>query len=239
MNHKQIRWIGILSLLALALLLAGCDRSAPPIAAPTNVLSLSMTPSLIPAPTAVPTRVTPGATAVIASTVVPATPTPQRPATTVVPPLSTPLPPATPTPTRVLTGRTMNVKIYLIKLNDNGAAGPKVGCNDSAVGVTRTLPYATTPLTDALKDLLANHDQTYGQSGLYNALYRSRLEVASVSIVNAKATIKLTGNLSLAGECDDPRVEAQLKYTALQFSTVRDVAVFINGKPLSSLLGGK
>jgi hypothetical protein len=48
----------------------------------------------------------------------------------------------------------------------------------------------------------------------------------------------LTGQMSLAGECDDPRFQAQIEYTAKQFPTVKSLAVFVNGKPLSSLLGG-
>ena len=43
---------------------------------------------------------------------------------------------------------------------------------------------------------------------------------------------------ALAGECDDPRFEAQIVYTAKQFSTVKDVAVTINGTPMQDLLGG-
>ena len=247
MNHKRIGFIGAIGLLCFALLLVGCDRAAPPIAEPT-LAALPATTTLIPAPTAAATRPTPGATVAVASTVV-ATPTQPRPAATTVPtvvqPPPTPRPTATPsivlppTPTRVITGRTMTVKLFMIALNDNGAAGPKVGCGDSVVGVPQTLPFSNSPLTDTYKELLAQHDQTFGSSRRYNALYNSRLAVESVSLSGGKATVKLTGTFSLAGECDDPRVEAQLTQTALQYSTVKDVAIFINGKPLSSLLGGR
>ena len=41
------------------------------------------------------------------------------------------------------------------------------------------------------------------------------------------------------GECDDPRVEAQINQTALQFSTVKDVSVFVNGQALQDALSLK
>jgi spore germination protein GerM len=152
--------------------------------------------------------------------------------------VNTPVPvPAT--PTRVITGRTLTVKAYMIARGDGGASGTKVGCGDSAVAVNRILPYTTTPLTDAMKELLTIHDQFYGQSGLYNALHSSRLQVASASLVGGVATIRLTGTTSLAGDCDDPRFEAQLKLTAMQFATVHVVNIYINGKPLSCVIGGK
>ena len=76
----------------------------------------------------------------------------------------------------------------------------------------------------------------YGESGLYNALYQSDLQVESISLENGKAEIYLTGTMMLGGECDNPRVEAQLKQTALQFSTVQEVSIYINGKLLSEVL---
>jgi hypothetical protein len=43
----------------------------------------------------------------------------------------------------------------------------------------------------------------------------------------------------LGGVCDAPRVEAQIKQTALQFSTVSDVEVFIDDIPLEDVLSQK
>jgi len=43
----------------------------------------------------------------------------------------------------------------------------------------------------------------------------------------------------LGGVCDAPRVEAQIEQTALQFSTVHEVAVFINDVPLEDVLSLK
>jgi hypothetical protein len=43
----------------------------------------------------------------------------------------------------------------------------------------------------------------------------------------------------MGGECDSPRVQAQLEQTVLQFPSVTDVAIFINGKPLAEALSLK
>ena len=126
--------------------------------------------------------------------------------------------------------------IYLIAVDDNGRSGPKIGCNDSVIPVTVDLPPTTAPLTAALERLLALDDQFYGQSGLYNALYQSDLQVEQVTVENGRATIRLTGQLRLGGTCDSPRVDAQIKQTALQFSSVNQVAVFLNGRPLHDVL---
>ncbi|MBE3066905.1 MAG: GerMN domain-containing protein, partial [Chloroflexi bacterium] len=94
-------------------------------------------------------------------------------------------------------------------------------------------------LKAALVALLSVKDQYYGQSGLYNALYQSDLQVETVSIDGGKASVFLTGTLLMGGECDAPRVQAQLEQTVLQFSTVTEAAIFINGKHLADVLSLK
>jgi hypothetical protein len=131
------------------------------------------------------------------------------------------------------------VKIFLIALNDNGAAGKKIGCNDSAIPVNVPLADPAAPLRAALDQLLSIRSQYYGQSGLYHALFRSDLKLEAVTIQNGLATIKLTGALTLGGTCDSPRVLAQLEETALQFSTVKQVNILVNGKKLQDLLSSK
>jgi hypothetical protein len=145
-------------------------------------------------------------------------------------------PSSSPVPTG---GGITRVKIFLIAVDDNGKLGEKIGCGDSVVGVERVIAPTRAPLTAALNDLFSQHDQYYGQSGLYNALYRSNLHILGVSIIGGVATIKLTGTLSLGGVCDDPRVEAQITNTARQFSSVRTVEVFLNGVALKNVLSEK
>jgi hypothetical protein len=155
---------------------------------------------------------------------------------TLLPPTSTGTPiPALPTQTPT----DMTVKVFLIAVEDQGRSGLLVGCGDSTVAVTMHVPYTTGMLRAALESLLAIHDQYYGESGLYNALYQSRLAVGDITINSGTATIHLSGTLTLGGECDSPRVEAQLKQTALQFPAVHSALIFINDRPLEDLLSGR
>jgi Sporulation and spore germination len=164
---------------------------------------------------------------------------------TLVPPVPTnsPLSPTaqalieTPVPTDLPTQHT--VQIFLIAVNDNGQTGILVGCGDSAVPVQIETPPTQGVLKAALVALLSVKDQFYGQSGLYNALYQSDLQVETVSIDSGKASVYLTGTLIMGGECDAPRVQAQLEQTVLQFPTVTEAAIFINGKPLADVLSLK
>ena len=131
------------------------------------------------------------------------------------------------------------VKITLIGIGDNGQSGPLIGCGDSAIPVQAQIEPTQGVLRAALEKLLSIKDQFYGQSGLYDALYQSNLQVESVTITNGKANVQLTGTMQLAGECDNPRVQAQLEDTVLQFPTVTSADIFINGKTLAEALSLK
>ncbi len=131
------------------------------------------------------------------------------------------------------------VKVYLIAVGDNGVSGDLIGCGDSAVAVNVEIAPTQGVLKAAIQSLLSIKTRDYGQSGLYNALYQSSLQLDSVRIENGTATIYLSGSLLLGGECDNPRVEAQLTQTALQFATVRQVSIFINNRPLKDVLSLK
>lgn len=131
------------------------------------------------------------------------------------------------------------VLIFLIAVGDNGQSGSLVGCGDSSVPVQVKTPPTSQVLQAALVSLLSIKDQFYGQSGLYNALYQSDLQVDSVTIVAGKASVYLTGTLLMGGECDIPRVQAQFEQTILQFPTVTEADIFINGKPLADVLSLK
>jgi hypothetical protein len=230
-----MRRLAIIALIIVIPLLAACSLpggGAPSIPTVTPTITFTpipvdagggSTPTETPAPTVTPL---PSLTAPPSATATP-TATPTRAATT----------PPTAAPT--WSGVT-EVQIFLIAVGDNGVSGPLIGCGDSVVGVTRQIPQTRGPLRAAIAELLSIHDQHYGESGLYNALYQSSLAVDSVTIDSSgTATIQLSGTLTLGGECDDPRVEAQIEHTALQFSTVRAVRVTVNGTPLEDLLGGE
>ncbi len=227
------------ALAAMLLLSAGCGgvltiSLETPTAPVTPTLAATEVPTIAAAPTDVPS---PTPAAVEIPTVTPASTNVPSPTPTAVEiPTVTPASTNVPSPTQTLFTQ---VKIFLIALEDNGKSGPAVGCGDSAVGVNRVVAPTNAPLKAALNELLSLHERDYGQSGLYNALHRSDLTLQSATISNGKATIKLTGKLKMGGECDDPRVEAQLTQTALQFSTVSSVEIFVNDTPLKNLLGGR
>jgi hypothetical protein len=133
----------------------------------------------------------------------------------------------------------MSLNIFLIALDDNGRAGPLIGCGDSAVAVAVNIPYTTGVLRAALNALLAIHDPYYGESGLYNSLYQSHLTVGDIILESGMAKIYLNGSVTLGGVCDSPRVDAQIRQTALQFSSVHSAAIFINNHPLEDMLSGR
>jgi hypothetical protein len=210
-------------LLFLALLVTACGRLE---------VSIEQTPTLL--ATLTPQIPTNTATAVITLPTEQVNPT----ATITIPSLT----PVLSTATQVRPSSTavqQTVKIFLIALEDNGQSGILVGCGDSAVPVTVIIPRTQGVLKAALEKLLSIKEQYYGESGLYNALYQSDLQLKSVTIDQGKAIIHLKGTVMLGGVCDAPRVEAQIKQTALQFSTVSDVEVFINDIPLEDVLSQK
>jgi hypothetical protein len=136
-------------------------------------------------------------------------------------------------------GAATTVKVFMLALEDNGKSGKKIGCNDSVIAVERAVPRTTAPLGAAIRELLSIRDRMYGQSGLYNALSQSSLKVDTVGLTNGVAEIRLSGPFKTGGACDNPRIEAQIKETALQFPTVKTVQVFINDAPLDIALSAK
>jgi hypothetical protein len=134
---------------------------------------------------------------------------------------------------------TMKIKLFFIALDDKGKSGKKIGCDDSIVAVERLIPVTTAPLTAALRELFSFRDAQIGKSGLYNALAQSSLKIESVAMIGDRAEIQLSGALKLGGVCDNPRVDAQIKETALQFSNIKSVSVTINGTPLEKILSEK
>jgi spore germination protein GerM len=133
--------------------------------------------------------------------------------------------------------KTTQIKVYLVAAGDNGKNGKKIGCDDSLVSVSRTIPPTAAPLRAALDELLSMPEEfDNGGQQLGNSWKGSDLRVKSVSLTNGKATIQITGQLSIAGVCDEPRITEQIEATARQFPTVKRVSVFINGTPLKQAI---
>lgn len=137
------------------------------------------------------------------------------------------------------TATTDRVQVFLIAPDDDGALGRKVGCSDSAVPVEVVLPKPRPALEGSLEALFSLDTRYHGASGLYNPLYASPLEIEVVQRVGSEARIRLGGYIELGGDCDGPRMLAQLTETALQFPDVQRVTFFLGDKPLRQLLTGK
>ena len=129
-----------------------------------------------------------------------------------------------------------SINIYLVAVGDNGKTGRKIGCEDSLVAVTRTIKKTAAPLAAAIRELLQTPQHPEGSPNLENFWKGRNLKVRSVSMVNGTATIRLSGELSLAGVCDEPRIESQIDATARQFSTVKRVKVFIGNETLAAAI---
>ncbi len=123
-------------------------------------------------------------------------------------------------------------RIHLISLDDGGP----LGCGDTLVPVVQEIPATRAVLRATLERLLSIRTQYYGESGLYNALYQSSLQLEDVRIDHRVATIWLSGQVVMGGVCDAPRIQAQLEQAALQFSTVDQVQIYVNGNRLQNVL---
>lgn len=146
-------------------------------------------------------------------------------------------PQASVTPTPTINPVSQELQLFMVAL-EAGSGDNSFGCGDRLESVKRTLTTAS-PLRDILTELLDYPNQYYGQSGLYNALHASDLKVQSVNIVNGRADIQLTGTLVQQGTCDAPRIQEQLKATALQFDTVTSTNITVNGQALDQALSSR
>jgi hypothetical protein len=124
------------------------------------------------------------------------------------------------------------VKVFLVALDDKGRRGRKIGCDDSLVPVTRMVARET--LRAAVEELLSLPREYEG--GLGNYWAGEDLRVQSATLSRGVATIRIKGTLPVAGVCDEPRIEEQIKATARQFRGVRGVRVFLNGRRLADAI---
>jgi hypothetical protein len=126
------------------------------------------------------------------------------------------------------------VKVYLVALDDKGKRGRKIGCDDSLVPVTRPAAAGGNRLKTTVEALIAEPRESEG--GLNNYWHGEDLKVRSAAVRGGTATIRVSGVLPVAGICDEPRIEEQIKATARQFPGVRRVRVFVNGRPLAEAI---
>lgn len=132
------------------------------------------------------------------------------------------------------------VEIALVKMEDNGATGEKIGCGDSIVLVEKEIEKSSlessTKMELALKELFA-YGATKVEDEYYNGLqHSSDLKVEKVLTGEAagKKTIAvyLGGQLISAGTCDDPRIMEQISSTVEANSKADEYLIYINGELL-------
>ncbi|MFA6354634.1 MAG: hypothetical protein WCX12_03055 [Candidatus Paceibacterota bacterium] len=110
--------------------------------------------------------------------------------------------------------------------------GKSVGC-DHLVLIDRNIPKTDQILNATLKNLFALDDEKV--DGWFNIVARvnETLKFDRAAIENGAAKIYLTGSFPtgyLYGVCDDPRLQIQIEETAFQFSSVKSVETYLNGK---------
>ena len=136
--------------------------------------------------------------------------------------------------------------IALVALSD-GESKPEltIGCGDTIELVTQKAnPMGTEEkVKTSLEALFSIKESTYGESGLYNALYQSNLTVENVSTLNqglegGSVEVTLNGNIVSGGVCDDPRIEEQILQT-IQANVAPEttITVTIDGKDLHEYFG--
>jgi hypothetical protein len=118
------------------------------------------------------------------------------------------------------------VRVYLV--------GPNWQWNENGDGLV-PIEIQVAPTKRVLRaaiEALLSLPKSARADGLINALAESQLRVDDVTLVDGKATIFLSGQLIVAGTGAEAYATAQLRATARQFPTVKEVVVLVNGCPL-------
>lgn len=128
------------------------------------------------------------------------------------------------------------VNVFLVALGDNGKIGKKFGCEDSLVPVKRTIKPTRSPLKAALQQLLSIPADYPENPRLHNYWKGRNLRLKSVLLRKGVATILISGEIFVAGICDEPRIIEQIEATSRQFASVKKVKVLVNGRPLAEVI---
>ncbi|MBU1039025.1 GerMN domain-containing protein [Patescibacteria group bacterium] len=125
--------------------------------------------------------------------------------------------------------------------------GELIGCGDKVVYVSKEVTATTQPLAAAYKELFATGATVrFAGKELANPIadqakertitYENRpadvfkpLRFIKAEIRGNVAMVYLEGDL-VSNECNDPRVEAQIIFTAKQFTNISEVKTYLNGK---------
>lgn len=134
-----------------------------------------------------------------------------------------------------------NVTFYLVSLENLATVKETFGCGDSLVAVSGDYnTESESLLKDALTKLL-NTEQTttINYQQLYNSLGQSELSIERIEDDGVAVSVYLTGQISLGGVCDNPRLEQQLISSIKANTSTPQVNIFINDKPIQEVLSLK
>ena len=128
-------------------------------------------------------------------------------------------------------------------------SGELVGCGDRIVYVDKQIEPTTQPLNAAFRQLFAApgilpfegrelHNQIAGKIRERNLPNQPNIRLRPLRFVRAEiqgniAMVYLEGSIIGVGTCADPRIEAQIIFTARQFPNIREVKTFLNGAEFS------
>jgi len=131
------------------------------------------------------------------------------------------------------------VSVILIAQMPKDGNAKDIGCGNTTKAMVRKSTFTGDPVQNALEVLFALTKAGYENGELYNALYQSDLKVRSVETKGDAVTVHLTGTIKMSGECDIPRVRAQIIDTIKAASDAENVSVFVNEKKLEDALSLK
>lgn len=129
-------------------------------------------------------------------------------------------------------GSTAEVSEVQIALLDTelSTTGKQRGC-DRVVMVERSITPTEAPLSATLGLLFSLNTEEVDGYHNFIASTHDTLSFERAAVEDGVAHIYLRGELSgLAGVCDNPRAAIQIEETALQFSTVSSVQLYLNGE---------
>jgi len=128
------------------------------------------------------------------------------------------------------------VNLPFFALESGKSKAQTIGCGDSVRTVRVKVPQGRDPLRYIINFLLRQGNALASRYGLYHPLANSSLTVDKITMQGEEVIVELSGQFSIGGICDTPRVMAQLEHTVLQFPQIKKVRFYINDVIISALL---
>jgi hypothetical protein len=130
-------------------------------------------------------------------------------------------------PVKFSAGATAQVNVFF----SSRAKDPNGEFCGTVYAVSRTVPKSTTPARDALEALLAGPTDTESRSGYFTSI-NSGVTLKSVTIQNGTARADFDAEIEreVGGSCRVTAIRAQITRTLMQFASVKNVVISVNGR---------